>query len=478
MSKNSRYTSKLYEPYQKLSEECIKNRKSLVAKDELYYPKVHLAPPFGLLNDPNGLAYFNGFYYIFYQYHPNNIEHGLKHWQMYKTKDFITYIDCGIKLAPHSEEDNFGVYSGGAMPFEEELLLFYTANHRDQGRDYKREQSQYRVSLAKDDSITERQQMIPYDATYTEHFRDPYPFLLNNQEYLLVGGQRLDESGCIVVYECKNRFRTILSKREIKLPQDIDTAYMLECPCLLQQNQKLALIFSPQGLVTSSIQFPNVFDVVYILGDTLEDFENHPLQQLDYGFDFYAPQVFNDGTRSILVAWLGQALTIYPYDEENGWSQMLTIPREVSIRNNKIYQTPIRELKKLRKTGRDLLALQSVSSRVMELEFTGENFEIKLGNDTNYIKISLYSGQFTLDRFHMDQKVNEAFGYQRHVPLSDKKHHFQFIIDSSAIEIFIDEGEYVLTSRFFIKDLKTIVVDGNVHGKIYDLNSLTIKENS
>ncbi len=48
----------------------------------------HLEPPFGLLNDPNGLAYFKGEYYIFYQWNPYKCEHKDKHWALVKTKDF------------------------------------------------------------------------------------------------------------------------------------------------------------------------------------------------------------------------------------------------------------------------------------------------------------------------------------------------------------------------------------------------------
>ncbi|GAL20557.1 sucrose-6-phosphate hydrolase [Vibrio maritimus] len=34
-------------------------------KQDSFYPSFHIAPPYGLLNDPNGLSHFNGEHHIF-----------------------------------------------------------------------------------------------------------------------------------------------------------------------------------------------------------------------------------------------------------------------------------------------------------------------------------------------------------------------------------------------------------------------------
>lgn len=475
-NEQNRYTSKLYEPATSLTASMIADKKNKVKQDQLYYPRLHLAPPFGLLNDPNGLAYFNGYYYIFYQYHPNQVDHGLKHWRMFKTKNFTTYDDFGITLAPHNEDDNFGVYSGGAIPFNDELLLFYTANHRDLQDTKVRKQTQYLVSLNKEDTIKERIQIIPYNDNYTDHFRDPYPIILNGIEYILIGGQRHDKSGCIVAYECSHRFRTIVKVKELKLPQQLNSSYMIECPCLFQQDEQFALIFSPQGLTTEVVTQKNIFDVMYVMGTSLDELANKPLQQLDYGFDFYAPQVFNDGQRSILIGWLGQAMTIYPYDEIYEWSQMLTLPREIKIQDNQIYQLPLPEVLVCRKAQRDITTFQEITSRVMDFEFHATHFEMKIGNDLNYIQIALHDDTFTFDRSHMDKQVNIEYGCERVVQLKPCNHEFRIIVDASAIEIFIDAGRYVLTSRFFIENMQYIKVSGDLVGNMYDMNEITVKE--
>ena len=38
-----------------------------------YRQKFHIQPTTGLLNDPNGFAYFNGEYHLFYQYYPDDL---------------------------------------------------------------------------------------------------------------------------------------------------------------------------------------------------------------------------------------------------------------------------------------------------------------------------------------------------------------------------------------------------------------------
>lgn len=60
--------------------------------------KNHIEMPFGLVNDPNGLSYFNGKYHIFYQWNPFGCEHKTKHWALVKTTDFVNFTKPEIIL--------------------------------------------------------------------------------------------------------------------------------------------------------------------------------------------------------------------------------------------------------------------------------------------------------------------------------------------------------------------------------------------
>ena len=60
--------------------------------------KNHIEMPFGLVNDPNGLSYFDGKYHIFFQWNPFGCEHKTKHWALVKTTDFVNFTKPEIIL--------------------------------------------------------------------------------------------------------------------------------------------------------------------------------------------------------------------------------------------------------------------------------------------------------------------------------------------------------------------------------------------
>ena len=56
----------LHQTWEKLIEEKIEKKQQ---KDP-YRPMLHIAPPVGWLNDPNGLCQYQGVYHAFYQFAP------------------------------------------------------------------------------------------------------------------------------------------------------------------------------------------------------------------------------------------------------------------------------------------------------------------------------------------------------------------------------------------------------------------------
>ncbi len=482
MKTNDRFKSLIYKRVEDLDKNYLESLKTKVNQDNLYYPSFHIAPEFGLLNDPNGLSYFKGEYHIFYQYCPNGPMHGMKNWYHLTTKDFVNYQSHGIKLKPEREFENYGIYSGGAKVIDGMLNLFYTANYRDENNNYKRIPKQAVAVMNKDYEIVSKEVIIESDlTTHTEHARDPLPFSLANDNYILLGQQNKQNMGELKLFKVDDKFKNVIEESVVKTNFELD-AYMYECPSYFNDGDKECLLFSPQGLKSDNkYNYVNVNDVVYSvsnLGD-IKDYtwDGSEIKQLDYGFDFYAPQIFKDDkSRNILIAWLGQAVDAYPYDEEYGWSQMLSLAREVIIKDDHIYQLPVKEYEQLREDKVVLTGDNQVTKRAFELEVElDDNFEIKLGNDTNYLRITGDDTEYCLDVEHCDQVPDQEYKYLRYAPRISSGSKLNIFVDHSAIEIYINNGELTMTSRFFIKDISSLSIDGLVEGVMYNLNDFEIK---
>ena len=65
-------------------------------------PEYHITPEYGFLNDPNGLAQFNGKYHVFYQWLPEVTPQGNKRWRHCESDDLIQWKDKGCGLQPES----------------------------------------------------------------------------------------------------------------------------------------------------------------------------------------------------------------------------------------------------------------------------------------------------------------------------------------------------------------------------------------
>lgn len=91
--------------------EALKHR----IEQSSYRQHFHIQPETGLLNDPNGLMFYNGTYYVSHQWFPLGAVHGLKYWFNYTSKDLVTFEPNGPILKPDTIYDSHGVYSGSAF---------------------------------------------------------------------------------------------------------------------------------------------------------------------------------------------------------------------------------------------------------------------------------------------------------------------------------------------------------------------------
>ncbi|GAL15924.1 sucrose-6-phosphate hydrolase [Vibrio astriarenae] len=204
-------------------------------------------------------------------------------------------------------------------------------------------------------------------------------------------------------------------------------------------------------------------------------FSNQGYRELDKGFDFYAPQTYQDDQqRRILIGWLGNSKSDYPTDK-NGWAHMLTLPRELTIEGSYLIQTPLKELEALRQNSIDIEDYVPVvlTSRAFELELNvDDSFTLTLANQKGDQMV--FRGdrdELILDRSQVSQLHAETYGTVRYAQRLEQAQTIRVFVDNSAIEIFADNGKTVFTSRIFIDELSQITLN-NTTGKLHYMSAI------
>jgi len=447
--------------FKKASEEAERNR-HLVQQDP-YRLKYHLMPPVGLLNDPNGLIQFNGVYHVFYQWNPFDTAHGAKYWGHYTSRDLVHWKEEPVALAPDQWYDRNGCYSGSAIEYEGKLYLFYTGNVKTE--DGRRET--YQCLAVSEDGIhfAKKGPVLELPERYTAHFRDPKVWEKDGHFYMVVGAQTPNQEGAAVLFASKDLYHWEEQGKIAGASMNglEDFGYMWECPDLFELDGQEILLVSPQGLEPSGFEYHNLFQSGYFAGKLDYEkaiFKHGSFVELDRGFDFYAPQTFKDDSgRRILYGWMGMT------DEDESsqptvpyrWIHALTMPRVLEMINGRLFQKPVKELKKLRKDKMELQNIE-INGESLQLDgLSGKTAELMLESLKNV------RGMFKIDfrneaslTYNPDQKeiqlqrrnVKTGMQESRTCKISSLSELHVFM-DQSSLEIFINGGEEVFTARYF-----------------------------
>jgi beta-fructofuranosidase len=444
-----------------------------------WHNKFHLEMPKGLVNDPNGLCYHQDKYQIFFQWNPFGCEH--KHWTYTQTTDFINYTKPQIALAPVDKFDKDGCYSGSARSKNNKLEIIYTANLKDeQNIRYPRQ-----VLVKQDDDGKFIKEKIIIDTVpkgYTTHFRDPYIFTKNNHSFIILGAQRENLTGCALIYEEIDE--NWIFRGELKT-QLTDFGYMWECPNLFTIDDKDILVFCPQGLKAQKYQYQNLYQAGYLIGqfnpDTLE-FTHGEFHEFDMGFDFYAPQVLVHENRHILIGWVGMPDKLQDYPTINdGWVHSLTLPRELILKNDKLYQRPISELNKLNqntttKINTDKISLSANKKLEISIPLKDiSSWQGKLKFNDEYILLTYdkNTSVFTIDR---NQLKLGGKGIRQFLVKAQDELNLSVYIDNSIIELYLQDGEYYATFCYYPTNdnpIFDLIQNTNNCTTLTDLNSIS-----
>lgn len=426
----------------------------------------HIEMPFGLINDPNGLSYYDNKFHIFYQWNPFGCEHKTKHWALVATTDFINFTRPRIILKPEDWFDKNGCYSGSALVKDDQLKLYYTGNVR--GSKGERESYQCIAVYHKDGTVEKQGVIIEKQPPgYTAHFRDPYIFIKDNLYYMILGIQTEDLNGNALIYKSKDALKWDLLG-ELKTAME-GFGYMWECPNMVElQEDKYAFIFSPQGLKSEEFKYQNIYQSGYVVG-TLDlqkvQLKNHSeFKELDMGFDFYAPQVFKHNDKNIMLGWVGLPDRDCDYPSaEYGWIYSLTLPRVLEYKNNNLYQKPLEEIKNLRE--QQSINLNDFICDTYKLTVNNRCAEIILNLEVSQVKYTKIKFMFGEEHILLayDKEAEECVidrnsmnlggrGIRKIKLKAEQELKLHMFIDSSIMEIYFQDGLEVTTLMYFPKE--------------------------
>lgn len=464
---------------EKLAKAIAYEAKKKKERDEDKRPVFHVTPTTGWCNDPNGFSRFGEEYHLFYQYYPYENKWGPMHWGHCRTKDFIKWEELPCALAPDMEYDGQGCFSGTAVEHEGKHILMYTSvleKDLEDGTHMVRQTQSIAIGDGENYEKVAENPVITADClpegSSPVDFRDPKIWKEDGRFYALIGSKAEDGSGQLALFTSEDA----LHWNYEKMIDQCKNRYgkMWECPDFFALDGCQVLIVSPQFMRAEGLEFHNGNNSIYFTGDYEKEtmtYTRGDARQVDYGMDFYAPQTVEttDGRR-VMIAWL-QSWDNFMTPEDMDWTGLMTIPRELHVKDGSLVQLPVREIENYY-TGERSYENVSLENQSVELDgITGrsfdmtvevkkedlEGFSILLGcDDENYTELyyNRYQELFTVDRTYSGLVRDVICSRSMKVANEKETIKFRIVMDKYTIEVFANDGKQAMTTLIYT-DLKS-----------------------
>lgn len=141
-----------------------------------------------------------------------------------------------------------------------------------------------------------------------------------------------------------------------------------------------------------------------------------------------------------------------PTADLSDWQHGMSVPHELHVKEGKLLQTPIRELEKLRTNHISYffygnLDQQCTAMSELLIENHSNAFQLSIGTAA---KLSWAEGLFKLEL-----SKESGFGRTcRYLEMEQLKN-LQILMDTSSLEIFFNDGEQVMSTRFYPQGAET-----------------------
>ncbi|WP_342371779.1 glycoside hydrolase family 32 protein [Propioniciclava soli] len=409
-------------------------------------PRAHFTAPAAWLNDPNGLCQWDGTYHLFYQYNPMGAFHHRIHWGHAVSRDLVHWRDEPVALTPGDGADADGCWSGVLVDDGGVPTIVYSG-HRGDGQ-------LPCVAVGSADlrtwlPLAENPVIAAKPAGTRAEFRDHTVFRWKGQWRQLIGTGTAEGHGAAWQYVSDDlvtwhEVGPVLTAPPHGTPEDPwFTASMWECVDLFHvgpgelgsDTGRDVLAFSAweNGLTLHPLAWVGRY--------TGERFEPETLVRLDLGGRFfYAPQSFTDEAgRRVQFGWMQEARSDGAC-ERVGWAGVMSLPRVLEWRDERLWVGPAPEIAHLRA---EECAFDAVAGDRLDLEIDltlDADGEVELGvlgaGDEETV-IRLTPTQLLLDRSRSSRDTGvEATVLGGEVAASGRVT-LRVLVDASAIEVFV-----------------------------------------
>ncbi|TDD99358.1 glycoside hydrolase family 32 protein [Flavobacterium cellulosilyticum] len=452
------------------------NAELVTVGDNDYRPDFHFTPQKNWMNDPNGMVYYAGEYHLFYQYNPNESVWGPMHWGHAISKDLVNWEELPIALYP----DNLGnIFSGSIVVDTNNTSGFKTGS----------ESPLVAVFTHQNPANNKQTQSLAYSndkgRTWTKYANNPV--LVNNNKadfrdpkvswhkgtqkwvMTLAAGDEIMfyTSTNLKNWEYKNSFGKNVGAH----------GGVWECPDLFkikdingQETWALLVSINPGGPNGGS-------GTQYFLGDfDGETFTSSQVETLwlDYGTDNYAGVTWSNepNGRNLFIGWMSNwsyAQNVPTYSYRSAMTFPRTLHWQKSNGKSIIVSKLATEL--IYATGATVIEKTDVPSDLellddatlgggkfyleTTLDFSTINkANIKWGNKSSSVLIEYdkANGELTLNRAESGFKFNNLNGNIIKCPYvlpASNQLKISMLVDKSSMEIFLNDGERVLTALVF-----------------------------
>lgn len=471
---------------------------------EKFRPVYHHTPLYGWMNDPNGMFYKDGVWHLYYQYNPYGSKWQNMTWGHSSSKDLINWEHHPNAIEP----DGLGsIFSGSCVVDSEntagfgkdEVIAFYTSAGVNQIQS---------MAHSSDNGMTFEKYAGNPVITLDSEARDPNLFWYEpTQEWVLLIAHALEHE--MLIYTSKDLKNWTLQSAFGKGLGAQDGVW--ECPDLLElpvagtNDKKWVLVcnLNPGGVFGGSAAqyFVGDFDGKTFTPDKLTN-GTVPTKWMDHGKDHYATVSWSgapDG-RKIIIGWMSN----WQYAAEVPTQQFRsanTLPRDLSLflaDDGQYYlkTLPSPEVDALRgkrflnAKGKNISAKASSFKLPVEnkgiceinIDLTAESakdVDITLSNAKGEKVVMNFNpgdGKFSFDRTQSGiTEFSKDFPAVVWAPTlrQSKEQKLRIFIDSSSIEVFDGEGNFVLTNLVFPNEPYS-QISFSANGGKARLNSLDI----